>query len=330
MNSLKLRVPYILIPTLGLVCLFAPIGAALALVLGVLCATLIGNPYAAQSKIWTSRLLSLSIIGLGAGMNLLTVAHTGVTGIGYTAISITLTILIGVILGSWFKIEREASLLITVGTAICGGSAIAALAPVIHAKHHNISVALGVVFMLNALALIIFPPIGHYFNLSQTQFGLWSALAIHDTSSVVGAGLKYGTEALQTGTTIKLTRALWIVPLVLIIQVVLHQMDQRDTQKNEGITDSPKPKKKYPWFILGFLVMAAIFTYMPEWKHMGDLIETGARKILVLTLFLIGSNMTLSNIRAVGAKPLILGVLLWICAATLSLGAILANWITIS
>ncbi|MDD3020148.1 MAG: putative sulfate exporter family transporter [Alphaproteobacteria bacterium] len=330
MNSLKLRLSYILIPILGLICLFFPIGAALALILGILSTTMIGNPYATQSKIWTPRLLSLSIVGLGAGMNLLTVAQTGVAGIGYTAISITLTILVGVGLGIWFKIDRESSLLITIGTAICGGSAIAALAPVIHAKHHNISVALGVVFMLNALALIIFPAIGHYLNLSQLQFGLWSALAIHDTSSVVGAGLKYGAEALQTGTTIKLARALWIVPLVFIIQAALHQIDKRNASSTEDKNSTPEPKRKYPWFILGFLVMAAIFTYMPEWSQTGDIIETGAKKLLVLTLFLIGSNLTLSNIKAVGIKPLILGVLLWICASSVSLLAIYEGWISVS
>ncbi len=315
------KFPLVAIPTLGILCLITPqIGAASALFFGILAATVLGNPYAQHAKLWTSRLLSTSIIGLGAGMNLITVAHTGLTGIGYTAISIALTMFIGLALAMALRTDRETSLLVTVGTAICGGSAIAALAPTLQAKHENISVALGVVFMLNAIALVIFPPIGHFFELSQHQFGLWSALAIHDTSSVVGAGLKYGPEALETGTTVKLTRALWIVPLVFIIQAVLQHQ-----RKTEGPTQTQK--KKYPWFILGFLTMAALFTYMPEWQSYGDMIELTAKRLLVLTLFLIGSNLTLSNIKSVGLKPFILGIALWLIVASLSLLAITQSWI---
>lgn len=322
---MKLPIPQklslVTIPLLGILCLLTPqVGAASALFLGIIAATILGNPYAGHTKIWTSRLLSISIIGLGAGMNLITVAHTGLTGIGYTAISIALTMLIGLSLALALRTDKETSLLVTVGTAICGGSAIAALAPTLQAKHENISVALGVVFMLNAIALVIFPPIGHFFDLSQHQFGLWSALAIHDTSSVVGAGLKYGPEALETGTTIKLARALWIVPLVFLIQAVLHYQHKT--------TEPTQPqKKKYPWFILGFLAMAALFTYMPEWQGYGEIIEVTAKRLLVLTLFLIGSNLTLSNIKSVGLKPFILGIALWLIVASFSLFAITQNWI---
>ncbi|MDY0029696.1 MAG: putative sulfate exporter family transporter [Pseudobdellovibrionaceae bacterium] len=319
--SIQSKIPLFAIPLLGILCLLTPqIGAASALFSGIIAATIWGTPYARYAKLWTSRLLSISIIGLGAGMNLITVAHTGLTGIGYTAVSIALTMLIGLTLAMALRTDKETSLLVTVGTAICGGSAIAALAPALQAKHENISVALGVVFMLNAIALVIFPPIGHFFNLSEHQFGLWSALAIHDTSSVVGAGLRYGPEALETGTTVKLTRALWIVPLVFIIQAVLYHL-----QKTERITETQK--SKYPWFILGFLTMAAIFTYMPEWQSYGEKIELGARRLLVLTLFLIGSNLTLSNIKAVGLRPFILGITLWLIIASLSLFAITQDWL---
>lgn len=275
--------------------------AALALVAGVFVALLSGNPFAIQTKRYSQKLLACSIIGLGAGMNLITVGKAGVTGLGITIISITLTLALGLALGFITKSDRETSILISVGTAICGGSAIAAIAPVMKAKPHAITIALGTVFLLNAVALIIFPAIGHFFDLSQRQFGLWSALAIHDTSSVIGAGMQYGAEALQVGTTVKLARALWIVPLTIGFGFLYH-----DDKAEHGNTT------KKPWFILGFLLMAALVTWVPELQNIGHVIEGVARKCLVVTLFLIGSNLTFTTLKAVGMRPFIQGLSLWI------------------
>jgi uncharacterized integral membrane protein (TIGR00698 family) len=208
-----------------------------------------------------------------------------------------------------------------VGTAICGGSAIAAVAPVIRAKHHEISVALGIVFLLNALALVIFPFIGHAVNLDQSQFGLWAALAIHDTSSVVGATLQYGAQALEVGTTVKLARALWIIPLAMLIAAV-----RSGHEKTEGEVQ----KAKRPWFILGFIIAAAVVTIFPSLQPLGHQIEMIAKRALVLTLFLIGSNLSLQTIRSVGFKPFIHGVLLWLILGSAFLAAIASGVIRYS
>lgn len=275
--------------------------SAVALVLGTSIALFFSNPFSDKTKIYSPKLLTYSVVGLGAGMNLSTVAKAGLSGIGFTAISITGSLFLGLAFGKLFKSESKTSILISVGTAICGGSAIAAVAPVIKAKPQSISVALGTVFLLNALALIIFPPIGHYLNLTQDQFGLWSALAIHDTSSVVGAGLQFGPQALEIGTTIKLARALWIVPLTFGFSFFARRTDQEIVSKT-----------KKPWFILGFLFLAALVTWIPALHGPGKFIEMFARKILVLTLFLIGSNLSLSTLKSVGFRPLLQGVCLWL------------------
>lgn len=312
----------ILLFPMAVLCLTPWVSAGMALLLGILFAVIFGNPFLTQTRKMTKQLLAISIIGLGAGMNLITVAETGLKGVCYTAIGITLTLLAGLGLGRILKTEKDSSWLITVGTAICGGSAIAAIAPVLHAKHHHISVALGVVFILNALALFLFPAIGHYLDLTQHQFGLWSALAIHDTSSVVGAGLKYGAEALQTGTTVKLARALWIVPLVFLVAAIVKNTptDHDDNQ--------PAQKKSYPWFILGFLAMAAVVTWVPALHHAGTIIETLSKHLLVLTLFLIGTNLTRETIKSVGIKPMIQGVILWVIVSITTLFAIYTGLIS--
>ena len=205
----------IILSFLGLLCLTPWIPSPLALALGVACALTLGNPFADLTKKLTPKLLTYCVVGLGAGMNLKVVADVGVQGIAYTITGITLTLGLGYFIGKWLNAESETSLLISVGTAICGGSAIAAVAPVIRARPQAMSVALGTVFLLNSAALLIFPLLGHHFALTQKQFGLWSALAIHDTSSVVGACLQFGADALHTGTTVKLARALWIVPVAI-------------------------------------------------------------------------------------------------------------------
>lgn len=308
-----------LIPALAVVCFAFPVSSALALVLGLVTAITVGNPYIAKTRKLTSNLLSIAVIGLGAGMDLNVVGRVGAQGVGYTVLGISMTLVIGYILGKILKTERDTSILVSAGTAICGGSAIAAVSSSIKAKPHEISVSLGVVFMLNALALIVFPIVGHHFNLSERQFGLWSALAIHDTSSVVGATLQYGPHALEVGTTVKLARALWIVPVTLFYGYLV-------SRKQEATAG----KTKFPWFILGFLLAAALVTWIPQLQGPGKFVNDIAKKLLVVTLFLIGANLTRDTLRSVGVRPLIQGVLLWIIVGSLTLGAILLGWITLT
>ncbi len=302
----------------GVCCLLPFVSPPLALLAGLALAVTLGNPWADKTSKAVKHLLALSVVGLGAGMNLAVVAEAGLRGFGYTFIGISLTLLLGFVLAKLLKSARDVSLLVSVGTAICGGSAIAAIAPVINARSQSISAALGTVFLLNAVALIIFPPLGHFFGLDAQQFGLWAALAIHDTSSVVGATMHYSEASVDIGTTVKLSRALWIVPLALALGFWLAR---------RKVTAQADVKVKFPWFILGFVVMAAVFTYMPAWQPAADIIEMVARRGLVLTLFLIGANLTLSALKEVGFKPLLLGVILWMVAASATLAAILAGWI---
>lgn len=298
-----------LIPLVSALVLFPPVSAALALAAGVVIAVWLGNPY--PTKMYTSNLLTWSVIGLGAGMNLETVARVGMQGLGYTVVSIVVVFIMGFFLQKVFRVEEEVSTLITVGTAICGGSAIAAVAPVLRAKPHSVSVALGTVFILNALALIVFPEIGHFFQMSERAFGLWSALAIHDTSSVVGASVSYGKIAAEVGTTVKLARALWIVPVVLAIGLF------RKVKAGEATG----PTKK-PWFILGFVLMAALVTWVPSLQETGHFVEFLARRLLVLTLFFIGLGLSKENLKKVGFRPFLMGVTLWVLVLAASFVAI--------
>jgi uncharacterized integral membrane protein (TIGR00698 family) len=253
-------------------------------------------------------------------MNLRAVARAGLHGLGYTALSLVLVLALGWWLARLLKVERDAGLLISVGTAICGGSAIAAVAPVLHAKEHEISVALATVFLLNAAALLIFPPLGHAAGLGQDAFGLWAALAIHDTSSVVGAGLAYGPRALEVATTVKLARALWIVPLTLSIGWIV-------ARRGAASIDAPPVKK--PWFIAGFLIMAALVTFVPGLHAPGQFIAIAARRVLVLTLFLIGAGLSREALRSVGLRPFLQGLLLWLIVGSLGLGAVKLGWLTV-
>ncbi len=315
------RVDYkkVLFAIAAALCLIPQMPSAGALVLGVLIAITIGNPWIPLTKKYTSQLLQISVMGLGAGMNLNVVAKVGMQGIGYTVIGILTTCTFGFFLGKWLKVDKATSVLITVGTAICGGSAIAAVAPVIRAKSSDVSIALGTVFLLNAVALLIFPVIGHYFGLTETQFGLWGALAIHDTSSVVGATMQYGPHALEVGTTVKLARALWIVPVTFAISQVW--------SRNQTDDEVSKEKPKRPWFILGFLIAAAIVTWLPSLRPFGHEVEFVAKRLLVLTLFLIGSNLNMATLKKVGFKPFVQGVALWIAAAAGTLSAIMTGWV---
>jgi uncharacterized integral membrane protein (TIGR00698 family) len=278
-----------------------------ALALGMLIALTVGNPYAAKTAKATKYLLQASVVGLGFGMDLQKVVAAGRTGLLFTIATIIGTLLLGFVIGRAMNIERTTSHLISSGTAICGGSAIAAVGPVLKASDEQMSVSLGTVFILNSIALFVFPIIGHRLALSQTQFGVWAAIAIHDTSSVVGAAARYGAEALQIATTVKLTRALWIVPLTLGTAFVFHRKSAA--------------KITLPWFILWFLVASLIRTYVasPAWP----VIVTIAKYGLTLTLFLIGAGLSRKSLAAVGIRPLILGVLLWIAISTVSLWAVM-------
>ena len=306
---------------LGAVLALTPwVSAAGALVAGAGIALVFGNPLQAHTRVWTHRLLPLAVVGLGAEMNLGTVARVGLHGIGFTAVSLAFVMGTGLLLGKLLKVEGDAGLLIAVGTAICGGSAIAAAAPVLRARPHHVSVALATVFLLNAVALVLFPPVGHWAGLGQEAFGLWSALAIHDTSSVVGAGLAYGPRALAVATTVKLARALWIVPMTLALGYLVAR---RRRQAGEEAEDALPVKK--PWFIGGFLLMAALVTWVPALAATGRLVAGWAHHLLVLTLFLIGAGLSREALRSVGFRPFLMGLVLWLIVASMGLGLVQAG-----
>ena len=264
-----------------------------------------GDPPSKPLKKLTTWSLQLGVIALGAGMNLIVVLRTGLDGGLITMTSLTLAIVVGLALGKLLKVEGDTPLMISIGTAICGGSAIAAIASVIKPKAHEMSVALAVVFVLNAVGLLLFPLLGHAMGLSQPVFGRWAALAIHDTSSVVGAGMAYGTIALAVATTTKLARALWIVPVTIATALM---------RQKEGLRGV-----KWPWFILGFVAMAAIVTWVPALARYAPYVSLAGRKSLVVALFLIGLSLSRSSLAKVGPRPLVMGVILWIIIACASL-----------
>jgi uncharacterized integral membrane protein (TIGR00698 family) len=308
---------HFLLPAVAALCLFPFVSAWLGLLLGLVVALALGNPYLDKMRKATHTLLALSVVGLGAGMDLRVVARVGAHGVLYTVLGIVIAFALGALLTRLLGVSRDMGTLITVGTAICGGSAIAAVVPVLRPKQHEVSVALATVFLLNAIALFVFPPIGHAVGLTDAQFGLWSALAIHDTSSVVGAAVAWGGAAVAIATTVKLARALWIVPLTIAIGHWHH--------RTSGETANEKPRR--PWFIAGFVAVAALVTYLPGLQHAGHLVAGASKQALVLTLFFIGASLTRSSIRSVGARPLALGVALWVAMAGLSLAAIVGHLI---
>ena len=294
---------------------FVPPGAAL--VTGVAVALAFGNPWLPRTRRLAPLLLGIAVMGLGASADLGVVARVGLRGIGYTAVGISLTFVAGLLLARVFGVEEDTALLVTTGTAICGGSAIAAVAPAIKAKTESISVALATVFLLNAVALVIFPPLGRLAGLDEPQFGLFAALAIHDTSSVVGAATAYGPKAVEIATTVKLARALWIVPVALVIGWA---RARRTGERGASAA-------KLPWFLVGFVVMAACVTWFPALRPAGLAVAAGAKRVLVSTLFLIGASLTRDALRRVGLRPVALGVALWVLAAGVTLLALKAGWI---
>ncbi|HEV2147232.1 MAG TPA: putative sulfate exporter family transporter [Longimicrobiaceae bacterium] len=292
---------------------------ALALALGAALALTAGNPFPERTARASKVLLQASVVGLGFGMPLAAVLEAGATGIGYTVAGIVVALLLGTLLGRWLRVERATSLLITAGTSICGGSAIAAVGPVIGAGAEAMSVALATVFVLNAVALYLFPAVGHLLGLGQEQFAVWAAVAIHDTSSVVGAAAAYGDVALGSATVLKLARALWIVPLTLGAAALVRRSPGafaahgRDAAARAGI----------PWFIGFFLLAAVTRTLLPAAAAPAlDSLAGLARRGLVLTLFLIGAGLSRATLRAVGLRPLVQGVLLWAAVTSLALLAV--------
>ena len=284
------------------------VSAPFALFAGLLFALVMGNRFPHFNKKVTGLLLRISVIGLGFGIQANQALKAGSEGFVFTVASIFGTIILGYFIGKWAKIDSKTSHLISCGTAICGGSAIAAIAPVIKAEQQQISVALGIVFILNAIALFIFPVIGNMLHLSQTQFGLWAAIAIHDTSSVVGAASKYGADALQIATTVKLARALWIIPIVFFSAYLF---------KNK------ESKIAIPYFIFLFFIAMIINSYVPNIAPVSGVITSLAKKGIVVTLFLIGCGLSKDAIKSVGFKPFIQGIVLWVVIASVSLFAIL-------
>lgn len=287
------------------------ISPPIALALGLAYGFTFLHPFHVESKQLSHFLLQASVVGLGFGMDLHQVLHAGRSGFVYTAASITFAMCLGWALGKLLSVQRRVSFLVSAGTAICGGSAIAAVGPLTNATEEEMGVSLGTVFVLNSIALLAFPAIGTLMHLSQTQFGLWAALAIHDTSSVVGASAKFGAVALAVGTTVKLARALWIVPMSI----------------GTSLVHKSKARVRWPWFIVLFCLAAVANTYLstfqavyPAMRHLG-LIG------LTVTLYLIGTGLSRKTLQAVGVRPLLQGVLLWIIVATGSLALIRAGWI---
>ena len=289
------------------------ISAPIALFAGTIFGLAFFHPYAADSRELAKFLLQASVVALGFGMNLHEVLKAGRSGFIYTALGISFALLAGSLIGKILAVRGNTSFLIATGTAICGGSAIAAVGPILQAGDEEMAVALGTVFILNSVALFIFPSIGSALHLSQSQFGLWAALAIHDTSSVVGAASRYGNEALVIATTVKLARALWIVPLALATAAVKRS----------------KSKVKMPWFIFLFCIAAVINTYGPQEPRLSQMFFQLGRLGLTVTLYLIGTGISRSTLKEVGWRPMVQGVLLWILVGVTSLYFIRSGWIAL-
>lgn len=288
------------------------VSAPVALVAGLAFSLLLGNPFPAQSKKAQTWALHGAIVAMGAGMDLGAVLRVGASGIGQTALTLGGTLALAWLLRRWLSTERTTTLLIGVGTAVCGGSAIAAVGPAVGAKSDQLSVSLMVVFVLNAVALLVFPPVGRAAGLDPAAFGLWSALAIHDTSSVVGAALQFGQDSAALATTVKLARALWIVPLTLLLARLWPHPPAAQGRAGPRV----------PWFIFGFVAVAAVVTWVPGLREAGAAVAAGGRQLLVATLFLVGAQVSRAALKAVGPRPLVLGALLWLVVAGATLAAV--------
>jgi uncharacterized integral membrane protein (TIGR00698 family) len=320
--SLLAKILFLLALVLSFTGLLSP---PIALTLGILFGLCFAHPYAGAVRISARILLQVCVVALGFGMNLHEVLKAGRSGFVYTALGISFALLVGLVLGKTLRVRGNSSFLITAGTAICGGSAIAAVGPILQADDEEMAVSLGTVFILNSVALLIFPPIGGALHLSQSQFGLWAALAIHDTSSVVGAAAKYGPQALVVGTTVKLARALWIVPLALITATMKRRRSKDGAESNAR----GESKLQFPWFILFFCLAAILNTYFPAISPFSHSLFTLGRLGLTATLFLIGTGISRATLKEVGWRPLLQGVLLWAVVGITSLYFIRIGWIAL-
>ena len=312
---------YLLVPLGALASALPFVSPGVALLGGVFVGVAFGNPLAKASRSLSRKLLSLSVVGLGAAMNLRVVEHAGMDGVAYTVVGIAVCLTLGTLLARVLRVGATTGALISIGTAICGGSAIAAVAPTLRANEDEITVALATVFVLNSVALFAFPFIGHAVGLDQEHFGLWAAIAIHDTSSVVGASMAYGPRALEVATTVKLARALWIVPITMVVAARVARHDRTSL----GAPTATAAKAQRPWFIAGFLAAAALFTFLPSFRPLGLALSVLSHHAMAATLFLIGASLTRPALRAVGARPLVQGVVLWLFVAGLSLAALVLH-----
>jgi uncharacterized integral membrane protein (TIGR00698 family) len=323
--------PKIIFPLVFALSFTGILSPPVALTLGLIFGLSFSHPYIDESRGIARTLLQSSVVALGFGMNLHEVLKAGRSGFLYTALGISFALLLGLALGKLLQVRGNSSFLITTGTAICGGSAIAAIGPILKANEEEMAVSLGTIFILNSIALLIFPPIGNALHLAQSQFGLWAALAIHDTSSVVGAATKYGPQALVIGTTVKLARALWIVPLALATAAIKRNHSQeaasgvataaikRNCSQEAPTGSSSGARIQFPWFILLFVLAAVINTYLSSLSRITGSLFTLGRLGLTATLFLIGTGISRSTIREVGWRPLLQGVVLWLAVGLASL-----------
>jgi uncharacterized integral membrane protein (TIGR00698 family) len=300
---MRIKFSLIFLFVCSVVCFLPFMNAALALILGIIGATLFKIPYD-LSRI-SSLILKYSIVFLGFGLNWSETLSTSKSGILLTAFTVTFTLLLGIVFGKILKLNLKTTLLISIGTAICGGSAIAAVSPIIHARNEQFALALVVIFSLNAIALLIFPIAGQILDLNQTTFGIWSAISIHDTSSVVGAAAMYGNEALEVATAMKLTRALWIVPAVVCLSLF-------------G-TKAEVHCQKLPWFILLFVLAILLSNSLPEWSVGFEFLSWLGKKALIVVLFLVGTTFDHAEIRKTGRRDFLLGIVLWITISIMSL-----------
>jgi len=284
--------------------LLGTINSPTALLIGFIFTLIFHTPFKLYSHNAIHYLLQIAVVGLGFGMLLKETLEASKEGFSLTVYSIILTISLGLLLAKILNLDKKLGHLIISGTAICGGSAIAAISAVIKAKSHTISIALGIVFILNSIALFVFPIIGHLLNLTQYQFGLWCAIAIHDTSSVVGATLEYGDEALRIATTVKLSRTLWIIPLSIFSSYIF---------KTKGA------KIKIPFFILLFIAAIIINSYHILPEPVTDFIVLMSKRLLVLTLFIVGSTLSINNLKSIGLKPILFALILWLFISIFSL-----------
>jgi len=308
--SRSITIRELVFAALLILCASSLISAPVALLLGILTAHFIGHPFLQFNHKVTHILLQFSVVGLGFGMDLSASLEAGRQGLVFSVVSVLGTLVLGFIVGKFLKVDQKISHLIAAGTAICGGSAIAAVCPVIRAEEKQVSVALGTIFILNSIALFVFPVIGHLLHLSQEQFGVWSAVAIQDTSSVVGAAGRYGDQALQIATTVKLTRALWIIPVALI---------------SSWIYKNDNSRIRIPWFIGLFIIAVVMNTYVPVIHDAGTYIAGISKAGLTITLFLIGSGMTGLLLKSVGFRPILQGVILWVMLSVVALAAVILS-----